>query len=212
MRDKARRMLNLGYTSGRIAENVKTIQTGAFEDADEVTTVVMPGKGNEVTLEKDCFADSGIQTIYCYSKKQYEAVKDQLEKSGAPEGTEVKLLRTSKEGYCYTEREKDGEYTLVDVTDDLKEFDGTVTDAAGKPTILQRLGTVHLQGCKELAWVDVPKSVQRIGYHVFEGCTSLQGVLIETEDRISIAIKRLKAARHCDTWHRMQERRDGAGL
>ena len=183
---KARRMLDLGYTSGRIAENVKTIQPGAFKDADEVTTVVMSNKGNEVTLEKDCFADSGIQTIYCYSKKQYESVKDQLEKSGAPEGTAVKLLRTSKEGYCYTEGAKAGEYTLVDVTDDLEEFDGMVTDEAGKPIHITEIADSAFAGCKELAWTDVPKSVQRIGYHVFEGCTSLQGVLIETEDRISI--------------------------
>lgn len=159
---------------------ISSIGANAFADAPGVRELVLSKDGSIVELEPDSLAGSGIETIYCYTQEQYDAVMRGLSGANAPQDVSVLLLLTSREGFVY------GNGILVSAPADLKEFYGTVTAEDGTPVTINAIGDGAFSGCEQLIWAVLPESVSTIGAAAFEGCTSLEGVLIDAKDCISI--------------------------
>lgn len=176
----------------RVPESVKTICKNAFAGS-RVTTLVLPEEQDELILNEDCFAGSAVQKVLCHTERQYEAVKRQIEKSGAGEELQVELMLTSREGFSYSRERKDGveTVTLLTAPADIREFYGTVTAEDGTPVTITAIGDNAFAGCEELQWVELPESIKRIGYQAFRNCTSLEGLLIDARDEIHIGNKSL---------------------
>lgn len=185
---KMTKMLNTGRISLAVPSSVTAIETGAFEEASTVTTINLPETGACVNLEENCFKNSEISTIRCYSGRQYEAVKDQLEISGAPEDVTVELVGISKEGYSYSASEQNDieVVTLISAPKSVTEFDGTVTAEDGTPINITIVGDNAFENCTSLRWVTLPETVNTIGYQAFLNCSAMEGMLIDTKDDLYI--------------------------
>jgi hypothetical protein len=183
-----RRLIETAGSKIQLAAEVTNIEEGAFSGYDNVTTLVMPKSGENITLEDNCFQNCGLKKVLCYTELQYHTITEQLIGSGANEDVEVELLATSKEGYAYTIQEKYGkeEVSLVAVPDDLEYFDGTVTDTEGNPVVLTTIDEYAFGEAEKLQWVELPESIKKIGYEAFWRCTALQGIMIESKDSIEI--------------------------
>lgn len=188
-----RKVLMTGRSSLQIGDDVQTIKENAFSEAYFLNRLTLPNDGKVVKLEKDCFAGSDLQTIVCYSQEQYDYVMANLEKSGAPDGVQVEFtkLQTSKEGFLYYEDVIDGitEGVLVEAPEDLTSFAGEVTAQDGTAVNITAISDNAFSQCKDLKWVELPESLTKIGYEAFYGCSSLQGVLINTKEYIYIGNK-----------------------
>ena len=188
-----RKVIDIGRYSIQLDENVQTMKTNAFSETYALSRLQMPTDGNVVEMEKDCLAGSSLKTIVCYSQKQYDYIMANLENSGAPEGIHVEFtnLQTSKEGFIYYEETEEDvtEYILVEAPEDLAAFDGTVTVQDGSTVPITIIDNNAFESCKDLEWVELPESVSQIGYKAFYGCTSLQGVMIDATEYISIGNK-----------------------
>lgn len=174
----------------RLSNRVKTIQPYAFSKADNgVSTVVLPSNGQVVQLEENCFAGSGVKTIQCCSRKQLESVREQLASCGKND-IEAVLQQVSQEGYiyCITDDGEEENVLLISAPEDVTEFDGTVTaplETRSDPVVhITEIGDHAFENCTKLRWVTLAESVDTIGTEAFLGCTSLQGVLIDTKDSI----------------------------
>ena len=185
------KVITKNVSSMKVPNSVTTIRTGAFADAADVKTLMMSDNGENVILEKDSLKGSQIQTIFCYSQKQYDSVMQQLEKSGAPENVKVELVNVSAEGYYYAvDSDDDGQtVTLLSVPQDLTEFDGQMTSEDGTAIDIDVIGDGAFANNVSLQWVTLPESVKEIGYQAFAGCTALEGVLIDSRDEITIGNK-----------------------
>lgn len=183
-----RRLVDTAGKKVQLAADVTNIEEDAFAGIDSVTTLVMPKTGETVHLDQNCFRNCGLTTILCYTPQQYRAMIEQLKDSGASEDIQVELLATSREGYTYTMGEENGEteVTLISVPDDLEIFDGTMTDEQGNPITLTAVDEYAFGEAENLEWVILPESIKKIGYEAFWNCTSLQGVMIESQDVIEI--------------------------
>lgn len=188
-----RQVVNTGRSVATISSNIQTIEEQAFSGADAIRRLMMPENGTVVKLEKDCFAGSALKTIGCYSQEQYDYITEHLEESGAPEDVQVEMveLKQSKEGFGYYEEVDDEatSYVLAVVPENLISFDGAFTAEDGTSHTFTEISDNAFSECKELEWVELPESVKRIGYEAFYGCSSLQGVLIDSKDSIYIGNK-----------------------
>ena len=183
-----RRLVDATGNKVQLASEVTNIEEGAFDGVENVATLLMPKNGENIGLEENCFQNSGIRKILCYTKLQYRVVQEQLKGSGASEDVEVELLATSKEGYFYAVTEEGGEkeVTLISVPDGLQSFDGVMTDQEGNPITITAVDDYAFSEAGDLEWVSLPESVKKIGYEAFGNCTALQGVIIESQDVIEI--------------------------
>ena len=170
-----------------VPKGTKTIQSGAFDGEQHIKTLYFPEDGSTIRLARDCFANSSIETILCYSEKQYEEVIRQLEQAGGS-GIQVELLKISREGYYYQITEKDGvqNNVLVRTPKSLTEYDGTVTDTEGNPVKIQKIGDNAFENCTELKWVTLPEETDTIGDRAFKNCHALQGIMIQATEKITI--------------------------
>lgn len=182
------KVLQNGSTTLALPDVATQINEGALDERPDIETLILPKSGQKVTLEKDCLKNSGITRIRCYSKKQYDAVEEELEQTGTAYEIEVELIGTSVEGYSYSVTEEDGitEVTLLDIPSDLKNFDGTLTADDGTLLDITEIADRAFADSKELEWVTLPVSVEEIGYQAFQNCSKLQGVMIETTGVITI--------------------------
>ena len=156
-------------------EQVTGLEPGCLEGLDSLTMIHLPTGGRATTLPNGCFDGAPkLETIVCYSEAQYEAAK-----AAAPEGVEVILAGAeSIDGYRYLVMD-DGRVMLLNVPENLTEFDGTVPGKDGKPVTVTAISNDVFSQCENLRWVDLPKETIAIGQNAFRGCTSLEGVLIE---------------------------------
>ena len=185
-----RKVLNSGSQILKLSNRVTSIETKAFaKSANGVRTIIMPQNGNVVTLDKNCLEGSSVNQIQCCSQKQLRAVKQALADCGK-EDVEVVLQQVSQEGYvyCITEDDQEEVISLISVPEDLREFDGVVTapeeSRTGTAVHITEIAEKAFENCKQLRWVTIPESVNRIEKKAFSGCTDLQGVLIDTKDSI----------------------------
>lgn len=162
----------------------RNLEADAFSMSAGIKTLILPKNGTVMHLKADSLKGSNITEIWCYSQKQYDTVKKELERSGAASDVRLELLQMSQEGYSYLI--SDGVVTLMNAPDDITEFDGTMTAGDGTALAVDALAEHSFADCEELEWVTLPESVSKIGYQAFENCKKLQGVLINATDSITI--------------------------
>lgn len=184
-----RRALALGNTNLKLSSDVRSICEGAFEKSESITTLTMPRNGERVTLEANCFADSQVKTILCYTMEQYLYEEMQLAQAGAAGDVEVKLLEESQEGYYYATDSNGENAVLIAVPDEIESYDGTVTASDGSAITINAIGDEAFANCQNLKWVMLPESVDTIGYQAFADCSQLQGILIDAKESITIGNK-----------------------
>lgn len=169
-------------------DHMTAVAADAFDGLENIKTLVMPISGKKVSFEENSLRGSSIQTIRCYTKEQYDQIVEQLEAAKAPEGLEVQMINTSKEGYkyCMQATDKGEEVLLISTPKDLTEFDGTLTTMDQEKIAITQISNNAFEECRNLKWVTLPESVKKIGYQAFKNCVSLEGMLIESKDEITI--------------------------
>lgn len=181
-----RRALPLGNTNLKLTSDIHSLCGGAFNQSESITMITMPENGDTVTFEENCFADSQVKTILCYSMEQYLSAEMQLEQAGGSDDLEVKLLSESREGDYYA-ADADGENAiLIKASQDTENYDGTLTALDGSTVTVTSIGDEAFANCQSLEWVILPESVDTIGYQAFVNCSQLQGVLINAKESITI--------------------------
>lgn len=186
-----RKVLNNGNGSVQLADDMTSIEPGAFQGADSVHTLVLSKGGEKVQLEAGCFRDSQLKTVRCYTQEQYDSVLEQIGTSESADGISVELLKESKEGYWYAVDSSDEteRTVLVSAPEDTEEFDGMVTAEDGSTVEISAIGEDAFEDCENLVWVLLPENVTTIGSGAFENCTSLEGVLIRNTESVTIGDK-----------------------
>ena len=179
-----RRIVSENNTSVTLPDTAKQIEKDAFSKGAGIETLILPKNGTTLHLEEGCLDDSDVTAIWCYSKKQYDTVKEELAASGTDKDVSVELLQKSAEGYYY--RISDDGITLMDVPEDLTSFDGTMTAEDGTSLEINAIAEQAFSDCQDLEWVTLPESIKKIGYKAFEDCIGLQGILINSTDTITI--------------------------
>lgn len=166
-----------------IPDGVTTISEAAFKGYDDVKRIVMPENTN-VIFEDGCLNNSKITTILCNDKQQSNNVAQQLSDSGV-HGISVCVMDSDREGYKYYVESEDNNttYTLVKAPSGITEFNGAICDGT---VAVDYIEDSAFAGCSQLEWVTLPESVVVIGSNAFKNCVSLQGVLIQTTDNITI--------------------------
>lgn len=125
-----------------------------------------------ISFAKDCFADSQINYTLC-DDSLIDEIRSKME---GIEGVTAAASHTSDDGCEYMIQ--DGKRVLLNAPSDVKEFRGAIT-IDGVPKTVNGIGAHAFDGCKKLEYVSLPKSVSEIGTSAFDGCTSLSGVMIE---------------------------------
>lgn len=181
------KVLAPGNRRTKLPESVKAVCKGAFEETQNVTSLVLPQNGNTVTFEKGSLSDSKVNLILCYGKKQYEETVKQISEAGLTDIT-VEMLMTSREGYGYSISYEQGKehYTLIDAPEDVKEFDGKVTAEDGSEVPITEIADAAFQSSTNLEWVLLPERIDEIGNQAFKNCKKLQGVLIRNKEKITV--------------------------
>ena len=169
-----------------MSEDIDSIGSTAFDNADNVKKLIMPSD-SDVTFEKDCLKNSSVETILCYDSRQQENVISQLTQAGK-EDINVYVMSVSSDGYAYYSAPKDGvnQNILVKAPGNITEFNGVIENGL---VVVNEIDSECFAECSQLEWVTLPESVTEIGYEAFRNCTALQGVLIETKDTIIIGNK-----------------------
>lgn len=124
-----RRIVSKNNTSVTLPNTAKQIEKDAFSKGTGIETLILPKNGTTLHLEDGCLNDSDVTAIWCYSKKQYDTVKEELADSGTDKDVSVELLQKSAEGYYY--RISDAGIMLMSVPENLTSFDGTMTAEDG---------------------------------------------------------------------------------
>lgn len=176
------RVIKGAGSSVTMSDDIESIGSKAFEDADNIKKIVMPGK--DVTFEKDCLKNSSVDTILCTSAEQRDNVLSQLDEAGKYD-IQVYVMSVSTDDYSYYTVEKDGinENILVRAPEDITEFNGVIENGQ---VIINQIDSESFAECRQLVWVTLPEQITGIGYEAFRGCTALQGILIQTTDTITI--------------------------
>ena len=181
---EVRRVVSENNTSVTLPNTANQIGKDAFSRGAGIETLVLPKDGKTLHLEEGSLKGSNVTDIWCYSQKQYDTVKQELNASGTDKDVSVELLQKSAEGYYY--RVSDAGVTLMDVPADLNSFDGTMTAEDGTTIAIDAIAAQAFADCQGLEWVTLPESIKKIGYRAFEDCTGLQGILINSTDTITI--------------------------
>ncbi len=181
-----KKAISLSGTTFQISSNITAIKADAFASAENLSTLVLSDESSkDLKLEAGCFEGSSIEQIICSNKAQFENIKNQLDSSGKPD---IQLIMTgTMSGYTYYEK-GDGTIELVKAPADITEFDGVIkSDTVGESDLsVTCIGDQAFADCEQLKWVTLPEEVTDIGYRAFYGCDSLEGVLIQTKDHITI--------------------------
>ena len=172
-----------------LSESMKSIGAGAFAGHTEITDIILDDSIIP-EFENGCFDDSGIKTILCHTKKQYDSVVKQLKALGVT-GIDVKQLNASKEGFSYFVKDdgQESDVVLISAPDGITEFDGNVTAGDGSKVMITAINDGAFRNSSELKWVTLPESVKSIGSGAFKNCNKLEGVLIDSKDTIRIENK-----------------------
>lgn len=132
-----------------------------------------------ISFAKDCFADSQINYTLC-DDSLIDEIRSKME---GIEGVTAAASHTSDDSCEYMIQ--DGKCVLLNAPSDVKEFRGAIT-IDGVPKTVDGIGAHAFDGCEQLEYVSLPESVSEIGTSAFDGCTSLSGVMIEGMDAFTI--------------------------
>lgn len=175
--------------------SIKSVEANAFERADNVNKIIL-SKDASVKLEKDALKNSNISTIVCNNTSQLDDIAGQLEVAGKDD-VKVYVMLSNDEGYSYYV-EGDGDsktYVLMGAPEDVTEFSGQIRTDEGLITV-DSIDSGCFSGCDSLQWVELPEKVKTIGTEAFDGCSALQGVIINSRDSVTIGNN---AFRGCDS-------------
>lgn len=181
---EVRRIISEKNTSVTLPNTAEQIEKDAFSKGAGIETLILPKNGAVLHLEDGSLNESDVTEIWCYSQKQYDTVKAELDSSGTEKEISVELLEKSAEGYYY--RISDAGVTLLDVPKDITSFDGTMTSEDGTAIEIDAIAEHAFADCENLEWVTLSETIKKIGYRAFEDCTALQGILIDSTDSITI--------------------------
>lgn len=172
-----------------LTDSMRSIGAGAFEGHPEINEIILDDS-IVPKFEKGCFDGSGIKTIFCHTKEQYDSAVKQLKVLGVT-GIDVKQISSSKEGFSYVVK-NDGQKNnviLISAPDGITEFDGKVTAGDGRTVTVTTINDGAFSNSSELKWVILPESVKTIGSGAFKNCSKLVGVLIDSKDTVRIENK-----------------------
>ncbi len=181
-------------TTARLTPEIRSIQEKAFQYTGEIETIRLSYTGSLVELQKDSLARSNVRKIVCYSREQKKDIERQLSQAGAGHAIEVELVQEQEnpEGFRYFQEEEDGEIRTIleSAPVDITSFDSdALTDADGTKLVITGIAEGAFQNCTSLRWVILSEDTEKIGASAFEGCSSLEGVLISSKDTIAIGDK-----------------------
>ena len=165
-----------------IPGNITSIGQHAFRKAENVTTLVLQGE-QLLTLQKDCLKDTQIQTILCRTKEQVDSLQKQLSYAGKTDIT-LGVSAVTADGFTYYTEVNDGQtiVNLLEVPEDITEFDGTIDNGNIR---VNKISAEAFSG-SQIVWVTLPEETTVIGSGAFKDCADLQGVLIDTREKITI--------------------------
>ena len=170
----------------RLPMEVNIVGADGFDEDSNVTTIMMPAGGSNVTFEPEGLEEKGIKKIVCYTEEQYESVTAQLKDTEIT--VEIITMFTSEDGFTYSVAATgDTEtVTLMKAPAEITEFYGEITGKDGQPITVTSIGANAFEGCTDLTWVTLPENITEIGSEAFKDCTGLEGLLIDTKDTITI--------------------------
>lgn len=182
-----RKMMDVVGSNANLSKDISTIQKDAFSDAPNITSIILM-KDGLVTFEKGSLNNSNIEVIRCYTQEQFYSVKEQLKEAGGKSNIDVELIQNTETGFEYSLSSKDNvtTATLIKAPEDIGEFDGTIPELDKEEISITEIADGAFENCKELQWVELPESTKVIGYQAFKNCTSLQGLLINAKDSITV--------------------------
>lgn len=183
-----------GGTSVGLSPEIKSIQKGAFRYTGEIEAIRLSYTGSLVELQEDSLASSNIRKVICYSREQKTDIERQLSKAGADPDIKVELVQEQQnpEGYRYFQEKVDGKFVTIleSAPSEITSFDsGALIGADGKRLVISSIAEGAFRGCSKLQWVTLSEDTKKIGTSAFDGCSSLEGVLISSKDTVTIGDK-----------------------
>ncbi len=172
----------------RLPDSVKHIGKQAFAQSSTEELVIAEAAENLV-LDENCLEDSKVRVIWCYTEVQRQRLEEQLKLTGKSD-VKVQVVReqkvTTKQGYTYIIKEPEQTAELLAAPADIVYFDGIVRDDNGNEIQITAIGDGAFKNHTSLEWVMLPENIKYIGAEAFRGCTSLQGVLMDSRDEMTI--------------------------
>lgn len=177
----------------RLPENVNCIKRQAFA-ATNTSNIVLAQKETTLKLERGCFEGSKIKSIWCRDEKQKTEIESMLTSIGIDSSAiTVRVINekevTTKSGYRYIITEPEDIVQLLNIPEDITSFDGKVLADDGTELKITSIGDEAFKDHTALEWVILPENIKRIGREAFYGCTSLQGILMDSTDEFTIGDK-----------------------
>ena len=174
-----------------VPNTVTTIGENAFTYNNYINTVILPNCDNLV-LKPGCFADSTVSKLMVYSETQKKNVEKQLQAMGLSEDDiSVLVLSKTQEGSTYyvdddDTDENNSETVLLLPAANVTSFTGVETAQDGSTVKFTTIADGAFRNSKTLQWAIMDKCVKNIGANAFEGCSALEGILIDSRDTVSI--------------------------
>lgn len=162
-----------------LPNGIEKIDSDALQGQNHLNTIVMPADGTVVKTDSALFEKYTIKNVICYNQNQAEAIR-----AVAPEGITIQTCRITN-GYTYFIIEEN-KAVLLSAPETITEFTGT---ELGEEISICEIGNYAFTHCKSLRYVTLPESVKHIGTQAFYGCDALEGLLIDSRDRIVIGDK-----------------------
>lgn len=164
-----RRILDTTLTRATLPGQAQKLCAGAFRDAEELVTLVVPEEIEDLELEQGCFDDSGLRILLCANEEQVKRLTERLEKIGEKTVFAAVLAQTP-DGYQYIPL-SDGTARLVSAPETLTEFTGV------ENLTVSEIAEGAFAGCTALRWAEMPASIFRVESEAFSGCTALEGIV-----------------------------------
>ena len=162
----------------RLPQGVDRIAANAFAGSS-VKILITDAK---ISYAKDSFKDSMVSYVTCEDETQKAEINKKLDEAGV---AEVKFAAsgTSDDGCFYVK--SDGKIVVVNAPDGISEYYGEIIIDGEKKTV-DSIAAHAFDGCTTLKYVSLPETVKTIGVSAFKNCTALSGVLLGSEDSVTI--------------------------
>lgn len=154
------------------------LRTNAFSGCQVASTLTVSKDTAEIVLEKDCFRDSSVHLILCATEEQVNQVRQKLAQIGVTD-ISVAKLKTTPDGFVCAEL-RENQYRLVSAPKELVSF------SAVDGVQITEIGNAAFEGCTSLRWVTLPESVKIVERRAFADCASLEGVVIQNRQEITL--------------------------
>ena len=162
----------------RLPQGIDRIAANAFAGSS-VKILITDAK---ISYAKDSFQDSMVSYVTCEDETQKAEINKKLKEAGGAE-VEFAASGTSDDGCFYVK--SDGKIVVVNAPDGISEYYGEIIIDGEKKTV-DSIAAHAFDGCTTLEYVSLPETVKTIGVSAFKNCTALSGVLLGSEDSVTI--------------------------